>query len=554
MTVFIHWVLNNRKIDRISFDNGYSPLTFGNVSSFLSCLDDFDFTAPDGFYKAILHIQEGSSFFNIRDVSQTNGNAISIDYRFAQDRLYYQVGAKENLPIIHISAWPLIEDDVTAKFNVHYPRFAYIMDSSIWNYFYYIRLDQGSVDQTGKKTFQILAPKDDEKKHLYWIFNSVSSHLSQGHYNLVVSREYADLNARLVGQSYIAGQDGHSYDVSPFIFHSEWGMEAEWKKNMVRIKERNKNLKWRFLLLDDHAWTSMDKAIADDRFIAVQKNSKLEILAKTIKEMELSVGLGCVVPAETGVDFQPTYSGDFDVELWGVQTIKDAFLALEAKEFDIIFLDYLLGKQHSINDIFGEKYRKQSSREYGYQFLSRLREGQSPNNDIPKFVDGPCGKQYVMFISAFTTAVDERLRSEGLHRIEDKWYIAEGACPTNTPSLFRYYLSRAMERRLEETGILSLSEDNILKMALGIFQERDDNESMGKLASVRRRAYEAYRDILGLHFNYFLLKSEQGKSLLVDSFLSKQVHMGALLEHLLQLVHLTASGTVRQWTEIWEER
>ena len=29
--------------------------------------------------------------------------------------------------------------------------------------------------------------------------------------------------------------------------------------------------------------------------------------------------------------------------------------------------------------------------------------------------------------------------------------------------------------------------------------------------------------------------------------------MGAMLEHLLQLVHLTAFGTVRQWPEIWEE-
>ena len=35
--------------------------------------------------------------------------------------------------------------------------------------------------------------------------------------------------------------------------------------------------------------------------------------------------------------------------------------------------------------------------------------------------------------------------------------------------------------------------------------------------------------------------------------MKKQVHLGTMLEHLLQLVHLTAFGTVRQWPEIWEE-
>ena len=29
--------------------------------------------------------------------------------------------------------------------------------------------------------------------------------------------------------------------------------------------------------------------------------------------------------------------------------------------------------------------------------------------------------------------------------------------------------------------------------------------------------------------------------------------MGGLLEHLAQLVHLTAFGTVRQWPDMWEE-
>ena len=42
-------------------------------------------------------------------------------------------------------------------------------------------------------------------------------------------------------------------------------------------------------------------------------------------------------------------------------------------------------------------------------------------------------------------------------------------------------------------------------------------------------------------------------SVLITNFMKKNVNLGGLLEHLTQLVHLTAYGTVRQWPEMWEE-
>ena len=39
----------------------------------------------------------------------------------------------------------------------------------------------------------------------------------------------------------------------------------------------------------------------------------------------------------------------------------------------------------------------------------------------------------------------------------------------------------------------------------------------------------------------------------MTEFIHKSVQLGALLEHLAQLVHITAFGTVRQWPEMWEE-
>lgn len=167
---------------------------------------------------------------------------------------------------------------------------------------------------------------------------------------------------------------------------------------------------------------------------------------------------------------------------------------------------------------------------------------------------GPQEKFFFMFISAFTTAVNERLTLEGFSRDEEIWEIGEGACPTNTPELFKYCLAHLMKRRLDQTGISDLTEKNIIKTIKDIFSVQDKDNVETKIKEVRKQAYKNYHKVLGYHYDYSILReNDRGKSVLVDSFLEKQVHLGAMLEHLLQMVHLIAFGTVRQWPEIWEE-
>ena len=43
------------------------------------------------------------------------------------------------------------------------------------------------------------------------------------------------------------------------------------------------------------------------------------------------------------------------------------------------------------------------------------------------------------------------------------------------------------------------------------------------------------------------------ESVIVTDFIMNNPNLGGLLEHLTQLVYLTAFGTVRQWPEMWEE-
>ena len=94
---------------------------------------------------------------------------------------------------------------------------------------------------------------------------------------------------------------------------------------------------------------------------------------------------------------------------------EQCYKKLVKKEFDIILLDYLLKD------------------DYGYSLLKAV-EGKNS-----RIIKGPHDELFFMFISAFTTAVSERLTFEGYSR-NMNWHIGEGACPTNTPELFKYRL------------------------------------------------------------------------------------------------------------------
>ena len=179
--------------------------------------------------------------------------------------------------------------------------------------------------------------------------------------------------------------------------------------------------------------------------------------------------------------------------------------------------------------------------------------GQILEEDKYKF--GPYGRFFFLFISAYTSAVYERLLAEGLNRSEKYWHIAVGACPTNTPQLFMYNLLKLMEKRLEDSGIEKISVKSIYHIV---------NEIYSTKPGIRHRANDYYQEVLDMQYYYRKMLDDvqfpaDGNifnttgSVLITDFIGKNVYLGGLLEHLTQLVHLTAFGTVRQWPEMWEE-
>lgn len=424
-----------------------------------------------------------------------NVEILSAPWLLNQERFVGSIpeGDETPHPLIHI---PYSFVKSKKQLLDYFPRYAYIMDDSIWNYL----LLQ---DQDIKQRF------DSIIKHI------IKTAFDDKYYYLNIAREYAHLKARIVREAFIlnTGDKGnHGAHISPFLFHSE--SEMEHLNNELQDKvEMIKSHKWRFLLLDD-------KYQEDLAVLSTCKN-KPHINKKQILENRLD-----------NIVSKDNYILDC------VANVVDAYNTLQAKKYDVVFIDYLLEDHH-----------------YGYELLSAIRKdcdaSEKAKVKYPHYV-GPGGRLFFMFTSAFTTAVSERLVLEGMNRSKDFWYIGEGACPTNTPQLFDYYLINILDKRIQDSGISDLSADEVYKLLFTIFKPKEGDEKL----SVRKRANDNYQKVLSLQYHYHrLLKDvdENKGSMLVTHFITNHTHLGGLLEHLVQLVHITAFGSVRQWPEMWEE-
>jgi len=482
---------------------------------------------------------------------------------FAQDFLVKNQKT-DQMPIIH-----LVNSDAQVLIDFLYgdgklpggengiPRSFPIIDSSIWNYF----VPSSNYNEP------------DTKEEISWkslfvlTFNTILRNYQRGLYNLEISQEFADLNARLVKESFLSGD--HAEGVLPFIFHSEKALErlikkefdASNTKNGNRIRpttERITEQKWKILLIDDKAKKGLSKSGTDNlsfqsEISGLDWNSKLAIIIHILKEHFKAIPSYKIEYRK----FMDTCNfSDTDLLVEYVDTFDDAEKALTKNKYDIILLDYLLDK-------------KNGTSLYGYEILDKIfKQREEINNGIQireenTYKLGPHGRLFFIFISAYSSAVYERLLAEGLNRSEPFWHIAVGACPTNTPTLFLYNLLKLMEKQLEDSGVDKLSPRGIFDIVNKIYGFAE-GEDVGK--SVRYRANKYYQKVLDLHYLYRKMlddvdfpADESGcifntkGSVLITNFMKKNVNLGGLLEHLTQLVHLTAFGTVRQWPEMWEE-
>lgn len=514
-----------------------------------------DVTNKSALYKVRIVVHSHQDF-SIGQVSYEDDVA-----SFAQDVFFPNPKKGEvdepYLPIIHLTLDNSYVDNLYSEINIplpsHISRSYQILDSSIWNKI--VPFDRNNEYKVGGAI------------GLYNAIREIELNYRRGLYSLEVTHEYANLNARLAKQAFLSGT--HANGVSPFIFHSEsaikrlaakeFNIPPIRNKEVLPVTEKIQNQKWRILLVDDKASNGLSpkgKVKLERTSGDLPWNSKLAIIIDLLKSHFTKSSSSFVITYRelNGAIHQNFKSSKDDhdenngILIEFAENIENAKKSLREKKYDLILLDYLLDKE--------------SKAEYGYELLDLIFREIEESKDVNGAINynkvsykiGPHKRLFFIFISAYTNAVYERLLAEGLNRSEKYWHIAVGACPTNTPQLFLYNLLKLMEKQLEDSGVDKLSAKGIYDVVNKIYGETD---------KVRSRANEKYQDVLDLHYLYRkMLKDVEipqdsifntKGSVLITNFITKNVNLGGLLEHLTQLVHLTAFGTVRQWPEMWEE-
>lgn len=386
----------------------------------------------------------------------------------------------------------------------------------------------------------------------------IKSNYKNGLYDKNISLEYIELHGRLVKESMLRDMDGHGAHISPFLFHSETKMESlrEEKINQ-NINFFQEKIKWRILLVDDYANTALKG-----------RNEKTNNLSTKEKIIKLCIGQ-LKLPGNITI-------GDFLIDT--AISIEEAEEKMQKIGYDIILLDYLLGD--SI---------KKHRREYSYELLENIANPQNLDKDKKKIYDEirknrPTGKFYFMYISAFSTAVRERLQEQGLGYSNEFWHLGGGACPTNTPELFKYNFTLLLIRQLKQLSESVKDEKQriftLTELVSRIYVENDLN-------TTRVNADKYFNAVLLLRKKYtdlqeFCDKKKCKDALKVNDLSENEcknmcISIGdcntvckctpliytlfpdlrnynpAFWEHLMHLVYLTAYGTIRQWPEMWEE-
>ena len=530
------------------------------------------------------------SDFNLRIVYHSCKNLYDgNEYVFGQEN-YIKEKPSVFYPTIHLTIFRIFENQFSElesmdgnnmenKLTNSVRRYKKVLDSSIWNYYVPITTKDSEFD------FEFF-------KHALC---KVGHNNDEGRYGLNITFEYADLHARLLQQSYLKG---NHKAVSPFLFHSEnemrdklqeFGLNGEYDGQKKAIDEV-KRYKWRFLLVDDKSIECMSKVKVNGN--KSNDVNKLQVIYHNLSrildfkddqiwfrtEFEESQGPqkkeliplkygmvkdGIFINGEfTTTNKKPDKDENIQIIIDCVENIKDAQKCLEYYEYEIILLDYLLDK----NDV----------QEYGYQLLRDLykeKKEQSVNSKIGHFKIGPNNRLSIMFISAFTTVVQERLLEQGFNKSElELWFIGDGACPTNTPFLFSYLLLQLMTHRINELsrgiegGVIS-----VIDLLEKIYLDSDD----GKLHGIRNKAHRHFNHLLFMRAKYKRIKEDydekdekylkenpedavkimnMNSSLLIYSSFKVVHHFSdAFFDHLQHLVYLTAFGTIRQWQDMWEE-
>ncbi len=306
------------------------------------------------------------------------------------------------------------------------------LDSSIWHR--YVAYDEGF------------------EKNLLARLCDVAVYSDLRLYRSLASLASLEFQCRMLLNSFIVplGANGHHESVTPFKFHSETWMAQQSERILKFLRVEGEEMQ----LIDLHR----NALIVDD-----QANQPISLSDGSLQE-------GDVVPTKRDLIQKWLTSGprmlnlgidDFTEGTEGI--IKSGIGKMKFKTFDVIFLDYLLGKGGIL---------RANGREYGHEFLLEI----ATNQQLPH--RGPLGRYWIFPISSFPFAFTDKLRQLGMEGVSDRWYISEGGDPIATPEMFCFNFLRMALLQISECYLYPAAMVRLLERFSGIEDLKEWGEAV----------------------------------------------------------------------------
>ncbi len=338
------------------------------------------------------------------------------------------------IPVITISTEKFLNNDRQEKndlqLQLNLARSLNFFDSSIWNY--YVPIDK------------------EFKNNFSNAINEIKTNYQKGYYNLIVCKEFIDLQYRLLQNSFIEDfGEGHAANISPFIFHSESKMKEESLNIANKIFNNYNSFYWKILLVDDYAEEQLRTI---NEYNSNSRLTKYDIIKNVIEN-------------NSSFSVNNFKRDKINILIENATSLGNAIQKISKSTYDIILLDYLLDKKqngqreysHNLLKVIAnicsnkEGYKENDYKKLELYCIDRLIDEQKNDeiyNDIISGIiknKGPLGKFWFLNISSFQSAFLDRLQEQGLGHNCEHWYLSRGGDPVNTPKLFKYTFLRFME-------------------------------------------------------------------------------------------------------------
>ncbi len=386
------------------------------------------------------------------------------------------------------------------------------------------------------------APDNDGLDAVRYALKEVSRFYREGAYDTKVAHEFLELQLRLLLQSHLRVGSTHS-KVVPFAFYSDTILYSEALKELRYLE----GIKWRILIVDDQAEEAIERleTTCPSPENAIQSEGQPDAMSK---RQFVQKHLEAIVQDANGT----TREIQSDNFLWCCRsTLAEGFEAVVNQpeiHYDVIMLDYFFKGERSGRQNQSGFSDDKSGEQLIAEIVQQLRKKDTDSRQLL----GPLNKLFFFSISAYGSALEEKLQHLAIPQNDRKWLFSQGGHPICTPYLFLFRFFSLLRQQVEEVAEIDLSKAGSApqsKLAILLKKLTSDGNFDPQ------KALDLFPSFVELGATFKRLSNFRKQSVFADSALNRYF-FGLTIEHwnrLQHLIYLLTYGTEQEYWEMREE-